>query len=438
MIPLRAMSAMLRNARSTSSRSERLSRREARAVLARAGVSFSRLRLRDAVHEALTNVSRAPHRTVLTSMGTALAVATAVGTIGLGNSANGAVSAAFNELRATTVTFTERNPQTAQEALSESSATSLRRLHGVVSAGLMSNLGGAQLYSISRLGPADLTRDGSASLPVTAASSGALATAGAAVSSGRLFDEGMDRRHDLVALLGQAAAQQLGITSIALSPAVYISGVRFTAIGIVRSSTLADQLLLGVVIPPGAVKAIPGAENSTKQIIVRTQPGAAQLVGREGPYVVDPYDPGGISSEVPVDPTQLRNQVNGEVTTLLLAVAVVTMIVGTISIANVTLLSVIQRRSEIGLRRSIGAAPRHIAALILGEAALTGGIGGLIGTSMAVLVVATVSASKGWLPVLDPAVVILAPLGGGAAGLMAGLYPAWRGSRVTPISALQR
>jgi putative ABC transport system permease protein len=248
----------------------------------------------------------------------------------------------------------------------------------------------------------------------------------------------MDRRHDPVALLSQSAANELGIASTALSPALYIGGVRFTLVGIVRVDLTSDQLLAGVLIPPGGAAQLPDGSQGARQLMVRTAPGAAQLIGRQGPYAIDPYHPSRIRADVPISPVLLRNQVDSQVTGLLFAVAAVTLIVGLVSIANTTMLAVFQRRPEIGLRRSIGARPRHIAALILSEALLIGGIGGLLGTSAGVLVTATVSALRGWEPTLDPTILVLAPLSGAAAGLAAGAYPAWRASRVAPISVLQR
>jgi putative ABC transport system permease protein len=172
--------------------------------------------------------------------------------------------------------------------------------------------------------------------------------------------------------------------------------------------------------------------------MVRTDPGAAQLIGRQGPLAIDPLHPRAIAASVPEDPTALRQSVNSSLTSLLLAIALIALGVGVIAIANTTLLSVIQRRAEIGLRRSVGAAPRHIAVMVVTEAVLTGAIGGLIGTSAGVLIVSAVCASHGWSPVLDPALLLFAPAAGAVAGLLAGLYPAWRASRVSPISALQR
>jgi putative ABC transport system permease protein len=245
----------------------------------------------------------------------------------------------------------------------------------------------------------------------------------------------MDNRGAQVALLSQQAASSLGISSVDLSPTVYISGVRFTVIGVVKVDLLTNQSLAGVLVPPGGAAAISG-RGTPRTVIVRTASGAAQLIGRQGPYVIDPYDPGRVNAAVPIDPTQLHNEVSDELTALLLAVAGVTLLVGVFSITNITFLAVAQRRFEIGLRRSLGAA-LHIACLILLEALVVGALGGLLGTSIRVVATAAISAAKGWAPTLSPVILLLAPLVGCCAGLLAGMYPAWRASRISPLSALQ-
>ncbi len=98
-----------------------MNRRQARGILATQAISPSRLRIRDALAEALTNITRTPSRTILTSLGTALAVGTAIATVGLAESASGAVSSTFNQLQATVVTFTDNRPREQPAALTESS-----------------------------------------------------------------------------------------------------------------------------------------------------------------------------------------------------------------------------------------------------------------------------------------------------------------------------
>jgi putative ABC transport system permease protein len=196
-------------------------------------------------------------------------------------------------------------------------------------------------------------------LPVTAATAGGLATIGSAVSAGRLYDAGMDHRGAQVALLGATAARQLGITGVGECPVIFIGQVPFTVV--VRRAPPDPGVLLGVIVPPGAAATVAGrfGVDIGRQIMVRTVPGAAQLIGRQGPYAIDPLNPHAVAATVPEDPSALRQSVSSSLTSLLLAIALIALLVGVIAIANTTLLSVLQLRAEIGLRRSIGARSRR-------------------------------------------------------------------------------
>jgi putative ABC transport system permease protein len=172
-------------------------------------------------------------------------------------------------------------------------------------------------------------------------------------------------------------------------------------------------------------------------MIAQTAPGAAQVVGEEGPYALDPEDPQSIVAQVPPNPRTLRQQVEGSVAGLLVVLALVSFALGIVAIGNTTLLSVLQRTSEIGLRRSLGAKPVHIGALVVVEAGVVGTIGGIFGASIGVLVTSLVDVARGWSPVFSWQIALGAPALGTLAGVIAGAYPAHRATRISPVAALQ-
>ena len=184
-------------------------------------------------------------------------------------------------------------------------------------------------------------------------------------------------------------------------------------------------------------RAPPTTSQSPAELEIRTAVGAAQLIARQAPVAIDPNEPTALQVDAPPAPGQVRRDVEADVNALFLLLGGVALLVGGLGIANVTLLSVLERISEIGLRRALGAARRHIAAQFLVESVVVGFLGGLLGTTAGVLLTVSVSAARDWTPLLDIRLVVMAPLLGAVIGLAAGTYPAWKASAIEPIDALR-
>ena len=264
----------------------------------------------------------------------------------------------------------------------------------------------------------------------------ALTTVKAMLSSGRFYDTGADLHHQMVALLGSGAASQLGISSSLGNPAINVSGIALTVVGIVSSSQQESQALLGVIVPPYVAEVIAGHQDQ-RRVIARTAPGAAQLIGHQGPAELDPYQPGQVTAEVPPNPSSLRFQVQASLSTLLRVLSLAGLGIGFLAIAAVTIMSVAQRRSEIGLRRAVGYSRLEVARLIVLEAAGVGMLGGILGTSIGVLATSAIASNDHWTPVMNTSLVLAAPFLGVAVGVLAGSYPAIRAARITPMAALR-
>lgn len=398
--------------------------------------------------EALAGLVQRPGRSLLTALGTVLGTGALVAVLGLTTTADAQISQQFNVLMATTVTVQDTGGQSADTGADQGvldfppdAEARADRLHGVVHAGVYWQLP-LRNPVVSAL-PA--TAAGSAlnvgsGISVYAASSGLLAAAQPTVRTGELYNAYQDTSSAHVAVLGPAAASALGITQLSGSPAVFIDNVPFTVVGIMSNAQRVPELLLGIAIPRSAALDLfgPPSPDNPATMIVQVRLGAANQVAREIPLALRPDDPSAFTPVPPPNPQQLRHNVTSDLASLFVLLALVSLAIGGVSIANTTLVAVLERTSEIGLRRALGARPRHITAQFLTESAALGLLGGLIGTSVGVAVVVATAVAKHWTAVLDPATVIPAPLAGSLVGLLAGAYPAIRAARIQPAEALRR
>ncbi|MFJ4091238.1 ABC transporter permease [Kitasatospora sp. NPDC089913] len=399
------------------------------------------MRWRDLATEAVAGVLQRPARSALTALGTVLGVGTFVAVLGLTATATGQIGERFDRLAATEVTVEDTggaDPAMLPLAFTPDADERVRALNGVTGAGVHWPVRLPPGATV-RAAPVGRDADGQP-VQVVAASAGVLDAAGAHFAEGRGWDAFHDSRATQVAVLGQGVAARLGIATLETRPAVFVGDVPFTVVGIVADTDREADLLLSVLVPRSAAERVwgPPQEGRRATMLITTRIGAARQVADEAPYALRPDHPDYFKPVPPPDPRTLRNGVASDLSALFLLLAGICLVIGAVGIANTTLVAVMERTCEIGLRRALGARGRHVAGQFLAESAALGALGGLVGTGLGVVTVIVTSTTREWTPVVAPGTVAAAPAIGLATGLLAGLYPAWRAARVEPVEALRR
>jgi len=380
--------------------------------------------------DAVGNTLRRLSRTVLTGVGTLLGVAAFVATVGLVATASHQVDATFDALRATQVSFSGGNFGPDTDAV-------VTQVAGAVSGGSIRQVFGGVPVPVRRFLSQRPDASDVVTLPVNEASPGALRAMGLTLVEGRALTPTDVRLRLPVAVLGLGAAAKLQLGPLGAAPVVFIGSTPVTVVGIADSALRNQDLLTGVIVPEPLAGRLAGAPVPPDTVIVTTLPGAARQVGAQEPLVLDPNHPADVRAVVPPDPNTLRQTVTGPVRSLAILLAGVTIVIGVLSIGNVVSLSVVQRTQEIGLRRAVGGSRRDIFVMILTESLFVGGLSGLLGSAIGVFAVAAVSVHQHWEAVIASTAPLAAPFLGALTGLLAGLVPAYRATRITPAEALR-
>jgi putative ABC transport system permease protein len=378
--------------------------------------------------EAWYAMVQRPTRLLLTALGVAVGIGSLVATIGLSATASAQIGSEFNALLATQVGV---GATSGSGSFPAGAAARVDQLPGVVASAVWCTIDASAAITVSRVS----SQQGQATAQLVAADTG-FGEADDLSVTGTLL--GPQFRTDLVADVGIGAMRQLGLSQEDLPATVIVAGRVVTVVGIITAAPVAPALLASVVVPlDAAQQAWHTSSMADQQMVIRIREGAAQAVAGEAPAAVDPVYPDQFTATAPPDPAEFRNQVQGSVQVLFIALAVVALVVSAFGIANTTLVSVMERRGEIGLRRAVGAQRRHIALQFVLESGLTGLTGGAIGTCIGIMIVMGVSMAKTWTATMPAGLVSVAPLIGMGIGIVAGLHPALRAASVQPVEALR-
>ncbi|GAA4574392.1 ABC transporter permease [Planotetraspora kaengkrachanensis] len=276
-----------------------------------------------------------------------------------------------------------------------------------------------------------------AGISVLASRDNLLAAVNGSVQYGRFLTTSTDRFPTVV--LGYEAASRLGINELVPGqepPQVYVGDHWFTVIGVLRPMPLAPELERSVLVGWEAARRYLRFDGHPTVVYVQASEDALEAVRDVLPATLHPETPDLVVVSRPSDALAAKRVTETTFSALFLGLAGVALLVGGIGVANTMVVSVLERRREIGLRRALGATRGHIRAQFLTESVALSGLGGVIGTLLGVLVAVGYSAYQGWPPVIPP-VAAFGGIGGAVVvGMVAGVYPSIRASRLTPTDAL--
>ncbi|HEY6315095.1 MAG TPA: ABC transporter permease [Streptosporangiaceae bacterium] len=371
-------------------------------------------------------------RASLSALGIAIGIAAIVGVLGISQSSK---SGLLNELGQLGNLLTVQPPSSGSGRVTELPTTAdgmISRIGPVTSVTQIGGISGPNVYRNPFI-PAVNTN----SISLTAADAALPATVGATVAHGTFLNAATAQYPAVV--LGSEAASLLGITDLAHPTQVWIGGYWFTVTGILNPVQLETPMNNMALIGFPIAERYFSFDGHPTELFVRTvnAPSQVNAVAAVLPATVNPENPSTVSVSEPAEILQAEVLTAGAYNTLFLALGAVALLVGGVGIANVMVISVLERRSEIGLRRALGATRRHVAEQFLAEAVLLSVLGGLAGTVIGVAATAIYALTQHWSVLIPP----LALYGGtGAAlaiGVIAGLYPAMRAARLSPTQALR-
>ena len=391
----------------------------------------SRLLLSDVLRDGSLGLRARRLRASLSALGVAIGVAAIVGVLGISASSQADLLAQLDRLGTNLLTVAPgQHLGGGQAYLPQTAPGMIRRVGPVLRVSATGVVPGVNVFKTDKV-PQYQT----GGISVRATDLDLPDTLGASVTHGVFLNTATARYPAVV--LGASVAQYLGVTDVRDPIELLIGGRWFTVVGILAPIALAPELDRSVFVGYPAAEQYLGFDGEFTSVYLRTDPTQVTDVQAVLARTASPAHPEEVAVSRPSDLLAARAAAQAAYSALFIGLGAVALLVGGVGIANVMFVSVLERRSEIGLRRALGAARGHIGIQFLTESALLSLLGGAVGVAIGAAVTIGYASTHHWMVVVPPVAVWGGLASALVLGVVAGLYPALRAARLAPVDALR-
>jgi putative ABC transport system permease protein len=387
--------------------------------------------LRELVSIAVQGLRTRRLRASLSALGIAIGIGAMVAVVGVSASSQANLLALIDSLGTNLLTVTPGQTFLgSNEVLPSTALGSILHMPSVLQASAVYQVSGANVLRTPYV-PSEQT----GGIGVDATDPGLLQAISGQLATGQFIDSSNENFPTVV--LGAQAATTLQIQSVGGRIQVFLGGTWFTVIGILKPIVLDPNLDSTVFIGLPVAERLFQTRPNASEIYVRANVNQVTQTSNLLAATTDPQQPDGVQVSRPSDALEARAAAKGQFTTLLLGLGAVALLVGAIGIANIMVISVLERRGEIGLRRALGATRRNISSQFLAESALLAALGGIAGLLLGAIATWIYALAQNQPMVVPLYALIAAPAAGLVIGAVAGLYPAAKAARLSPTEALR-